>query len=166
MRTGVALGSNIGDRLANLRTARDFLLSLHECDDPAAVSPVYETAPVDCPPDAPPFLNTVVEIETSLHPAQLLERLQMMERRLGRADTRGKNAPRTIDADILYADSLRLDNGPVILPHPRMALRRFVMQPLADIRPGLKLPGWHGDASQMLSSLPAAAAVKTFAVSW
>lgn len=166
MRTGVALGSNLGDRLANLRAARDFLLSMHEGGGAAAVSPVYETDPVDCPPEAPPFLNAVVEIETSLQPARLLELLAVMEQRLGRPEIHGSNWPRTVDADILYADDLILDSGPVILPHPRMTSRRFVMQPLADIRPGLKLTGWHGDARQMLECLPRVAGVKIFAVDW
>lgn len=166
MRTGVALGSDLGDRLCNLRAARDLLGSLHEGDDAPAVSPVYETDPVDCPPDTPDFLNAVIEIETSLDPAQLLARLSELERQLGRPGTRGKNAPRCLDADILYAGNLQQESGHVIIPHPRMTRRRFVMQPLCDIRPDLLLPGWRETASQLLERLPLVPTVRIFARQW
>lgn len=166
MRTGVALGSDLGDRLSSLRAARDLLVSLHEGGDPPAASPVYETDPVDCPPDTPDFLNAVVEIETSLDPARLLAMLSELERRLGRPGTRGKNAPRCLDADILYAGDLRRESGQVIIPHPRMTRRRFVMQPLCDIRPGLVLPGWREAASRLLERLPEVPAVRIFARQW
>ena len=130
--TGLALGSNLGDRLAHLRQGRDLLLSLHEGPAPAAVSPVYETEPVDCPPGSASFLNAVVEIRTSLDPGQLLRQLIRLESELGRSPARERNTARSLDLDIIYAGQLVIDTPTLILPHPRMTVRRFVLQPLAD----------------------------------
>lgn len=166
MRTGIALGSNLGDRLARLRAGRDFLESLHEGPHRAAVSRVYETEPVGCEHGVPAFLNAVVEIETHLDPATLLGKLRALEREQGRADARAPNQPRPLDLDILYADNLKIAAGPVIIPHPRAAARRFVLQPLADIRPDLALPGGTQTVTESLAGLPPAPAVRLFAREW
>ncbi len=166
MRTGVALGSNLGDRLVHLRAGREFLESLHADPGRATVSPVYETEPVGCEPGTPPFLNAVMEIETHLDPAALLDSLRALERQAGRADTRAPNQPRPLDLDILYAGDLHIDTGPVILPHPRAAARRFVLQPLADIRPDLVLPGRAASVAELLAQLPPSPAVRLFAREW
>jgi 2-amino-4-hydroxy-6-hydroxymethyldihydropteridine diphosphokinase len=140
MKAGIALGSNIEPRLLHLHTARRRILALHDSSDPAVASKVYETSPVDCPQGSGPFLNAVLEITTSLGPRELLRRLQTIEQELGRPAEHGRNTPRPIDLDILYCDDLVLDEPDLTVPHPRIAQRRFVLQPLADIRPDLRLP--------------------------
>ncbi|SRR5579862_1693805 len=137
MRCGIALGSNLGDRMENLRRAREALAALHQGGEPMLCSRVWETEPVDCPPGAAPYLNAAVEIEFAGDPATLLEALQAIERKSGRPDTRPRNAPRTLDLDALYAGDTVLESGEILLPHPRMHLRRFVLIPLRDIRPEL-----------------------------
>lgn len=155
MGTGIALGSNMGDRLARLKAARKFLTSLALPGSAVRISRLYETVPQDCPPGTSPFLNAVMEISTSLDPHGLLRRLLDFEADLGRARRRPRNAPRTIDLDILYAGALRCDTPELTLPHPRMFDRRFVLQPLADIRPELVPPGWPCSVAERLGQLPA-----------
>ena len=166
MLTGIALGSNLGDRLTSLRAGRDFLLSLHEGSSPAAVSRIYETSPVGCPPGSPAFLNAVVEIETPRQPHDLLIVLQDFEQQLGRPRAHGKNSPRVLDLDILYCDDLVISAGAVTVPHPRLHMRRFVLQPLADIRPHLIPPGQTRTVGDLLSSLPVKPGVRLFATEW
>ncbi len=166
MRTGVALGSNLGDRLAHMRAGRDLLRSLDEEPSLFGVSRVYETDPVGCAPGTEPFLNAVVEIGTGLAPSALLAELRALERRLGRADARGRNLPRALDLDIIYMGGLRIARRPVIIPHPRAHERRFVLQPLADIRPALVLPGSDATVEQLLARLPTAPSVRLFAREW
>lgn len=138
-RIGISLGSNLGDRLAHLREAIDRLGPVREGGH-LLRSPVYETEPVDCPPGSGSFYNAVVEIESSLAPLELLAFAQSIERALGRPEVRGRNAPRTIDLDLLYCDQLVLDEPGLVLPHPRMMQRAFVVLPLAAIRPDLVTP--------------------------
>ena len=160
---GLALGSNLGDRWSHLRAARDFLAALHKSDNDAAVSSVYETEPVGCPPDSAPFLNAVVEIVTSLEPEELLARAEDFECRLGREAARQRNAPRPIDIDILYAGDRQMCTASCAVPHPRLTQRRFVLQPLAEIRPGLVLPGETRSVAELLALLPEAPAVRLVA---
>ena len=166
VQTGLALGSNLGDRLAHLRAGRDFLLALHEGPRPPALSPVYETAPVGCPPGSPAFLNAVIEIETSLDPAALLARLAAFEQQLGRPARRITNAPRLLDLDLLYAGDTILDLPTLTVPHPRLAQRRFVLQPLAAIRPQLIIPGQSLTVTQLLAALPDDPRVHLCAATW
>jgi len=154
MRTGIALGSNIGDRLENLRQAREELLTIPNVTGEPLCSKVYETEPVNCEPGASPYLNATVEIEYEGHPISLLDELQGIEKKMGRPSKRPRNAPRTIDLDILYAGNLTLANEEIMIPHPRLHSRRFVLAPLNDIRPGLILPGYHDPVSALLSKLP------------
>lgn len=135
-RVGISLGSNLGDRIAHLRSAIDRLASLRSSDH-LLLSPVFETDPVDCPEDSGAFYNAIVEIETTLPPLELLAATQAVEREMGRPDVRMVNAPRTIDLDLLYYDSLTMMAPGLELPHPRMFLRAFVLKPLAAIRPDL-----------------------------
>lgn len=139
-RVGIALGSNLGDRLANLQAARDRLARLGRSASRLLQAPVYQTAPVHCPPDSPDFFNTVVEIEFDGTPAELLVQTQQIETDLGRTEGGPRNAPRVIDVDVLYFGDQSLALEGLILPHPRLTRRRFVLQPLADIRPELQLP--------------------------
>jgi len=163
---GLALGSNLGDRLSHLRSARDFLASLHEAAGPPSVSPVYETDPVDCPADSAPFLNAVMEVVTSLPLRELRARTEAFERRLGRDARGGRNAPRPIDIDILYAGDRVVRAAELVVPHPRLAQRRFVLQPLADLRPGLVLPGASGCVADLLALLPRVPAVRPASAAW
>jgi len=162
MRTGIALGTNLGDRLANLRLGRDAVLALPGVAGPVLSSGVYETAPVDCPPGSPAYLNAVMEIDYTGHVAVLLDALQGIERTMGRPDKRPRNASRPIDLDILYCGNLTLNNEEVIIPHPRLHLRRFVLEPLAEIAPDKILPGKNVSISELLTALPADAGVSHF----
>lgn len=153
MKAGIALGSNLEPRLLNLQAARRRIFGLHRTSAPIPCSKVYETSPVDCPEGSGPFLNAVLEITTDLAPLELLRRLQQIEQDLGRPAEHARNAPRPIDLDILYCDRLVLDAPPLTLPHPRLAERRFVLQPLADIQPELLLPGNDRTIREMLKAL-------------
>lgn len=166
MRTGFSLGSNLGDRLGQLRAARDFLLGLHEGRWPPAVSPVYETEPVGCPPGSAAFFNAVVEIESSLDPDELLARLHSWEIGAGRTRGAGLNQPREIDIDLLYLGSIVRGESSPLLPHPRMTVRRFVLQPLADICPALVLPGQTETIAALLSRLSLVPRVQLLTTEW
>ena len=141
MRAGIALGSNLGDKSVLLNQAIGHLREIHESGD-FLLSGFHETEPVDCAPGTPAFLNAVAEIGTSLTPLELLHRLQHEEIRSGRPKNHARNASRTLDLDLLYCDEVTLHDPELELPHPRMTERTFVMAPLAEIRPDLRLPGW------------------------
>lgn len=151
MRAGIALGSNLHERLHHLKTARVHLKSLHQDTGPFVCSRIYETEPVDCPPDSPRFLNAVIEISCSTPPLDLLQRLQAIERLMGRPAERAFHAPRTIDLDILYFDNLCFTLPELILPHPRIGERPFVLCPLADVCPDRILPGWNQSVDARLA---------------
>jgi len=165
MRIGIALGSNLGDRLENLRAARKAVVDL-ATGKTILTSRVYETDPVGCEQDAAKFLNAVVEIECDGDPTALLEKLIRIEESLGRKREHARNISRKIDIDILYADELNVQNERLQLPHPRMHLRKFVMQPLADIRPDLVLPNQTQTVRELLAQLKDSATVKSFAENW
>jgi len=137
----LGIGSNLGDRLANLRAAVHAIaattsISLNPTGD---LAPVYETSPVDAKSGDPPFLNTVVRITTDLAPHALLRVTMAIEGAMGRV-RRQKNEPRTIDIDILLYGDLVLSDGAMTLPHPRMHERRFVLEPLVALAPHLIHP--------------------------
>lgn len=140
-RVGIALGSNLGDRAAHLDAAIEALRSISTPGEPVWVAPVYETEPCCCPPGSPPFLNTVVEIEHTGDASDFLDTLLAIESSLGRVRGALRNAPRVIDMDMLYMGGEILTTDKLTLPHPGIAGRLFVLQPLADIRPDLVLPG-------------------------
>lgn len=166
MKAGIALGSNLGARRTNVAAGRDFVVGLHEGADRPLCSGLYQTEPVDCAPGTEAFINAAVEIETSLTPTALWQKLRDHERESGRREHRAKNSPREIDLDILYMGGVRLDSPALVLPHPRMLSRRFVLQPLADIRAGLVLPGQTATVAQLLSALPPEPAVHLVARDW
>jgi 2-amino-4-hydroxy-6-hydroxymethyldihydropteridine diphosphokinase len=166
MRTGIALGSNLGDRLANLRAARNAIVDLVNVKQPPLSSPVYETEPVDCEPGAGKFLNAVLEIEYDGDPNELLEQLVRVEESLGRECDHAKNISRKIDIDLLYADDLSVTNERLQLPHPRMHLRKFVLRPLADIRPDLLLPDQTKTVRELLAQIEDSTKVISFAERW
>jgi 2-amino-4-hydroxy-6-hydroxymethyldihydropteridine diphosphokinase len=152
-RTGIALGSNLGDRTHHLRLAVRALRELHTPGEPFLASPIYQTEPRFCPTGSPPFLNAVIELAWSGTPAELHRETQAIESSLGRARNKLRNAPRVIDIDLLYMGGHLLQTPALELPHPRIGERRFVLEPLAAIRPDLVLPG---------SSLPLAQHLRHF----
>jgi len=138
-RIGIALGSNLGERLENLARAKELLTSIST--GPVLAAPVYLTEPVNCPEGSPDFLNTVIEISYEGSPGELLALTQGFQRQLGRTESAVRNAPRVIDIDLLYFGEERVATAELELPHPRLTQRQFVLRPLADIRPELVLPG-------------------------
>ena len=132
-RAFLGLGSNLGDREATLRQG---LAGLEAAGDVVAVSPLYETEPVGGPEDQGAFLNLVVELDTADSPRELLRRCQALEEAAYRVRT-VRWGPRTLDADVLLVDDVTVDEEDLIVPHPRMWERRFVLQPLADLAPEL-----------------------------
>jgi 2-amino-4-hydroxy-6-hydroxymethyldihydropteridine diphosphokinase len=159
MRSGIALGSNQGDRLGFIERAIEAIRLLATPKTaPFLVSPVYETAPVDCPPGSSPFLNAIVECDLVGPPSDTLAALQQIEVAFGRPAVRETNSPRPIDLDLLYMDDLVICEHNLVLPHPRIAQRRFVLEPLAAIRPDLILPGQSVPVSKLLAQCPDAMA--------
>jgi 2-amino-4-hydroxy-6-hydroxymethyldihydropteridine diphosphokinase len=140
-RAGLALGSNLGDRLAHLRAAVTCLREISTPGEPVLLAHIYQTEPRCCPPGSPDFHNSVIEIDFHGTPFDLLEKTRGIELKLGRNRNAPRNAPRIIDIDLLYLGDSRVHDDTLILPHPRIGQRRFVLQPLADIRPDLVLPG-------------------------
>jgi 2-amino-4-hydroxy-6-hydroxymethyldihydropteridine diphosphokinase len=155
MRVGIALGSNLDARLANVRAARRHLFALHEDRGPFLCSRIYETDPVDCPPGSPAFLNAAIELACTIPPLNLLKKLQRLEQILGRPANHSRHAPRTIDLDILYYDNLAFALPELTLPHPRIAERSFVLTPLADIAPDRILPSQLKKISELLKKTSA-----------
>jgi 2-amino-4-hydroxy-6-hydroxymethyldihydropteridine diphosphokinase len=133
------LGSNLGDRHENLAAAiesiGDDVVKVLRCSSTFETAPMYNT-------DQPRFLNQVVEIETSLFPRQLLSRTRAVERMLGRTPSK-RNHPRRIDIDILFYGDVIVATPDLEVPHPRIAERRFVLEPLAELAPDLRHP-WTG----------------------
>jgi 2-amino-4-hydroxy-6-hydroxymethyldihydropteridine diphosphokinase len=140
MRAGVALGSNLGERVANLRNARKDIAALRGVLPPVRSSAIYETDPVGCEKGAGKFLNAVIEFGYSGEPDALLRALVAIEKMLGRPATHARNVSRTVDLDLLYFGELVIETADLQLPHPRIVDREFVLRPLADVRPDLILP--------------------------
>lgn len=133
-RVYLGIGSNLGDRQANVERAIA-LLKEHEDIRVQAVSSLRETQPVGGPPQGP-YLNGAVELRTDLRPLELLSWLKNIERRLGRVKTAAADSPRPMDLDILlYDDVVIVDGKHLTVPHPRMTERLFVLEPLAEIAP-------------------------------
>ena len=131
----LALGSNLGERLAHLQAAQAALPPMVSV---VQASPVYETPPWGVL-DQPSFLNQVIQVETGLSPFDLLVYLKRVEFTLGRTPS-VRYGPRQIDLDILFYDNLVLDTPKLTIPHPRLAERAFVLVPLADLAPDMRHP--------------------------
>ena len=150
----IALGTNLGDRLSQLKHARKVFQS-HTASDKWLDSAVYSTAPVNCPPNSPDFYNAVVIFDYAGTPPELLQLCKQLEQDQGRLldSLSGEtNAPRPIDADILYFGDELVNDETLQIPHPRLHLRRFVLVPLADVRASRVLPGM---AKSVISTLDA-----------
>jgi 2-amino-4-hydroxy-6-hydroxymethyldihydropteridine diphosphokinase len=166
VRAGIAFGSNMGDRLRHLVEARERVLASRWIDAPVLASGVYLTSPLDCPPGSGPFYNAVLEVELAGEPEDLMHELRACELQLGRLQEAPRNVPRTIDLDLLYAGNLELRTGTLIVPHPRIAQRRFVLEPLAEIRPELVLPGYTETVAELLAKLPLGDSVERLEDEW
>ncbi len=150
-RAVLALGSNLGERAASLQGAVNAI-----ADTPdvwvTAVSPVYETDPVDSPPDAKTYLNAVVLIDTTLAANRLMDRALAIEDAYERERGDVQNAPRTLDVDLIVVGDRRSNEPSLRLPHPRAAERAFVLRPWLDVDSGAELPD-HGAVADLLDRL-------------
>ncbi len=155
----ISLGTNLGDRLENLKQA----LELLQKDARArliGVSAIYETAPVGGPEQGP-FLNVCAALETALTPTKLLLEMLAIEDKLGRV-RKERWGPRVIDLDLLIYDVVRMNTPLLELPHPRLTERDFVLVPLTDIAPALMIPGKNKSVAEILAARPATEDVKLF----
>lgn len=146
----VGLGANQGEARETLEAALESLRALEQ-SELVAVSPYYITAPVDA--EGPDYLNAVARLDTQLEPYALLLHLLDLEFMLGRKRRGAKrNAPRSVDLDLLLYGDISLQSAPLTLPHPRMHQRAFVLRPLADLAPGLLVPG-RGSVESLLAGV-------------
>lgn len=165
--TGFCLGSNVGGRLRLLTQAKTLLLM-----DPSVrfvdQSPVYETEPVGVKEEyqSMKFLNAVLVIESPYSAEEWLPKIKSVEKKLDRVRIEDRNAPRTIDIDLLFAGDQVVDSDLLQVPHPRWAERRFVVQPLADVRPELILPGTTCPVQNVLASMGESDDVRLYSERW
>jgi 2-amino-4-hydroxy-6-hydroxymethyldihydropteridine diphosphokinase len=150
----IALGSNLGDSARVIHQAIERLQQFS--NEPLRKSSLWHTAPVDCPPGSPDFLNAVVALAP--HPGEtpetLLAKLQTLEKEFGRQPKKALNEPRPLDLDLIAFGNETRATGELTLPHPRAHERRFVLQPLNEIAPDLILPGQTKTVRQLLEELP------------
>ena len=154
-RAYVGLGSNVGDRAGGLRRA---VAEMHAAAGVrvVAASAVYETEAhvLNGQPPQPDHFNAVVAVDSELSPHALLERLHAIERRLGRDPAAPRWSPRPLDLDLLAHGDLAICTPGLTLPHPRIAERRFVLEPFADVAPGLVIPGLGRTVADLLAACP------------
>lgn len=150
----VALGSNLGDSVRVFDQAAHALEAFAQ--GPVRRSRIFKSTPVDCPPGSPLFVNAVVAFQprSGLTPETLLKSTQALEREAGRVPKRVLNEPRPLDLDLIAWGTERRDSAQLILPHPRAHLRRFVMEPLADLLPDWEMPGTGKTVKELVGSLP------------
>jgi 2-amino-4-hydroxy-6-hydroxymethyldihydropteridine diphosphokinase len=149
----VALGSNLGDSIDIIQGAMAQLQLLSE--KPLLKSSFWRSAPVDCPPGSPPFVNAVVGLYPRANetPVKLLRQLRALEKKFGRRPKTISNEPRLLDLDLIAFGSRLAKSKILTLPHPRAHMRRFVLQPLSEIAPDFILPGQKKNARQLLRGL-------------
>lgn len=152
----LSLGSNLGDRETNLRTAIEKLGTIGNV---VAVSAFYETEPVDVAAQ-PWFLNCAVKLDTEKMPRQLIAAILAIEQSMGRQRKPQQKAPRTIDIDILLFGSSVVELPSLTIPHPRLHERRFVLEPLAEIAPDARHPVFKRTVRELRDALPAGQTVK------
>lgn len=168
MEIGFSLGSNLYNRKRLLMQAKNLLLSAPRTFF-VDQSPIYETTPVDVKPEFQEmaYLNSVVIVESELPLESWLSYIGKIEKNLGRErDEEDRNAPRPIDIDIIYAGDQIIDGGGLEVPHPRWAERRFVVQPLCDVRPEMVLPEASKPVSSILDELPPDEGMSVFDERW
>jgi 2-amino-4-hydroxy-6-hydroxymethyldihydropteridine diphosphokinase len=166
MRVGIAFGSNLANRREYLHSAREKILQTAHAKAPFLFSSLYETDPIGCEPGAQKFLNAVMELDYEGEPDRLLSELRRIEESLGRNPDHPRNASRTVDLDLLYFGDRKIDGAELQLPHPRLHERRFVLAPLADVRPDLILPGQTAPIRVLLKNLADDSAVVRVADEW
>lgn len=152
----IALGANLGDRLSQLKEARDSIKEDCATGETWAQSAVYHTSPVECPEGAPDYLNAVIIFSYEGSGEDLLTYCKALEVRMGRLTDGSSgeiNQPRLIDADILYLGAETIDLPHLIVPHPRLTERRFVLEPLAEVRGDQCLPGSAETIAETLRNL-------------
>ena len=149
----IALGSNLGDSRQVILDAMARLQ--HFSDQPILKSSLWQTTPVNCPPNSPLFVNAVVGFAPQKNeaPESLLQKLRALEKEFGRPPKKVLNEPRSLDLDLIVFGTETRNSPELILPHPRAHLRRFVLQPLSEIAPDLILPGQPKIISQLLAEL-------------
>jgi 2-amino-4-hydroxy-6-hydroxymethyldihydropteridine diphosphokinase len=149
----IALGSNLGDSRKIILDAMTRLQKLS--NEPVLKSSLWQTTPVDCPPDSPKFLNAVIGLvpQKGETPESLLKKLRGLETEFGRQQKKVINEPRPLDLDLIAFGNEISDAPELILPHPRAHLRKFVLQPLSEIAPELILPNQTKTVSQLLAQL-------------
>ncbi len=152
-RVFIGIGSNEGERLAHISNALK-LLNAVRATRVVQMALITETEPVGGPPQDP-YLNTAVELDTSLSPYDLLAALQAIEQRVGRVRPTERNTPRPIDLDILLYDEQVIQEPCLTIPHPRLHKRRFVLEPLAQLAPDVIHPILHQPVAILLERLPA-----------
>lgn len=163
---GIGIGSNLGDRLENLRCGVRRLLELLPSAKWLAAGPLFETVPIDCALGTQAFLNSVILLECELSPHELRDITAEVEQWMGRPSVREKNAPRTLDLDLLFCGDRQIDDAVLSLPHPRLAQRRFVLEPLAAICGERVLPGQQRSISALLEQLPSDQGVVKLCDEW
>jgi 2-amino-4-hydroxy-6-hydroxymethyldihydropteridine diphosphokinase len=135
-RVAIALGSNLGNRQENIVAAIAELRKISCSNEAFLVASLHDTEPLNCPPNSPRFLNTVIDLHyKGDNPLELLALTKSIEKKLGREPNPIRNAPRTIDIDLLHFGDTILNHPDLILPHPRIQERPFVLNPLKEIRP-------------------------------
>ena len=154
----LALGSNLGDRKAHLTAARDAVNALPESAVKQSSS-LYETKAWGSTDTQPDYLNAVIAVATSLSPLALWQHTSALEHAHGRSRDGEKNSARTLDIDLLLFDDIVMNTTNLVLPHPRMHLRKFVLQPLLEIAPHSEIPGL-GSAADLLARIAGDAARK------
>ncbi len=147
----LALGSNLGDREGHLTAAREAISDLPDTLIQRASS-LYETAAWGTSEPQPNYLNAVVAVQTALTPVELWHHTAAIEQAQGRARNAKKNAARTLDIDLLLFDDIVINTTNLVLPHPRLHLRKFVLQPLLEIAPGINIPEL-GSAAALLAKI-------------
>ena len=167
MEIGFSLGSNLYNRKRLLMQAKNLLLSApqtHYVDQ----SPIYETSPMEVLPEYEDmaYLNSILIVESGMPLESWISYIGKIEHCLGRERTEDRNAPRPIDIDVIYADEQQVNTEELEVPHPRWAQRRFVVQPLNDVRPELVLPEETLPVSAVLRSLPQDDGMNLFETRW
>lgn len=155
----IALGSNLGEPGKSILEAMARLQAYS--DEPVVRSSLWQTSPVDCPPNSPVFVNAVAGLvpRTNETPETLLEKLKLLEKEFGRAPKQIPNEPRPLDLDLIAFRNETRHSPNLIVPHPRAHLRKFVLQPLNEIAPGLVLAGQGMTVSQLLAGLSSSESV-------
>lgn len=167
MEVGLSLGSNISSRLDNLKEAKRRILALPG-SRLIAQSPIYETEPVGVKPEYQhlDFLNAILILEGPCSAHECFNHFRQIEDEMGRHRGLDRFAPRAIDIDMIYVDNLEIESGGLVIPHPHWKERRFVLQPLADVRPDLLLPGSNESVKDVLAALPEGEDVTLFTRDW